>query len=69
MTGRYNFSRDKEGARSLSLPISKELHERIMRLCNITEMTQTAICRYLLTRGIGDMETELVELVDRKVAE
>lgn len=68
MIGRYNFSKDSD-SKILSLVISKELHERIMTLCNVTELTMTAICRYLLKRGVSEMETKLVELAKKNDTE
>lgn len=64
---RYNFSQDND-SKSINLSISKELYERIMTLCNITELTMTSVCRYLLKRGVTDMEKKLIELADKKVA-
>ena len=63
----YNFSMS-EDAHILSITVSRELHERIITLCNITELTQTAICRYLLKRGVTDMEAKLVSLADKAEA-
>ena len=60
---KYNFSTAND-SHPLSIPVSRELHDRILTLCNITELTQTAICRYLLKRGVADMETRLVKLAD-----
>ncbi len=64
---KYNFSKDADSA-CVSLVISDELNDRIMRLCNITELTKSSICRYLLKRGVGDMENKLVELANKEAA-
>ena len=61
---RYNFSQDNN-SKTINLSISPELHERIMTLCNITELTMTSICRYLLKRGITDMEAKLIKMTDK----
>ena len=63
---RYNFSQDQDGTKSISLPISADLHERIMTLCNITELTQTGMCRYILKRGVTEMEDKLVAMAGKK---
>ena len=63
----YSFSKSND-AHPVTIFISKELHERILTLCNITELTQTGICRYLLTRGVAEMETKLIKLRDAGVA-
>ncbi len=63
--GRYSFSQEND-AKSITLVISRELHERMMTLCNITELTQSSIARYLLKRGVQDMEVKLVELARKK---
>ncbi len=64
---RYNFSKDADST-SVSLVISEELNDRIVTLCNITELTKSSICRYLLKRGVTDMEAKMVELTKREVA-
>jgi len=61
---KYNFSEDVN--KSISLPISTDLHDRILVLCNITELTQTAMCRYILKRGITEMEGKLVAMAGKK---
>ncbi len=64
--GRYNFSVDNDG-KHVAVVISKELHERIITLCNITELTKTAIVRYLLKRGVADMEQKMLELANKNL--
>jgi len=51
---KYTFSQAND-CKAVNINISPDLHERIMTLCNITEMTQTSICRYLLKRGISEL--------------
>lgn len=65
----YNFSMAND-SHPLTINVSRELYDRIITLCNITELTQTAICRYLLKRGITEMESRLVTLANKeKVAQ
>ncbi len=66
MNGRYNFSR-RPDSKTVNIHLSDELDERIMTLCNITELTKTGICRYLLKRGVRDMEVKLVELANKNL--
>ena len=61
----YNFTRDG-GGRQIGFFVSEDLHDRITTLCNITEMNKTAICRYILNRGIEEMEQKLVALVEKE---
>ena len=64
----YNFS-VSEGGKQIGFQISVELRERIQVLCNLTEMSQTALCRYIIKRGITEMEQKLVALRDKAAAE
>lgn len=59
----YSFSKDS-GAINVGCNVSVELHSRIYDMCNILEMSQSALMRYLLGRGMDDLEKRLAERVD-----
>lgn len=60
----YSFS-THEGAKNLGFMVSDELHTRILSLCNILEMSRSSLLRFLLTRGVDDLEAKLVERVEK----
>lgn len=67
MKDRYSFSRDR-GATPVSLMVSEELGARITSLCNIMEMSKSSLCRYLIQRGVGELEAKLVEMAEKERA-
>jgi len=64
-SGHYSFSRD-EGAKSIACNVSEELHSRISSLCNILEMPKSSLIRYLVGRGVDELEQKLIERIDKK---
>lgn len=56
---KYSFSKFNEG-QTIGFVVSKELNDRIAILCNLTEMNKTALCRYLLKKGITELENRLM---------
>jgi len=64
---KYSFSRDKEAV-AVSFFISDELNDRLITLCNITELNKSSVCRYLLKRGVAEMEGKMLELADKNFA-
>lgn len=59
----YSFSRH-EGAKAIGCNVSEDLHTRISSLCNILEMPRSSLIRYLISRGVDELEQKLVERVD-----
>ena len=64
---KYNFSK-KSDAVPMSVYLSKDLTDRMDVICNLIEMTRSALCRYILKRGIGDLEDKLAERVAKMKA-
>lgn len=54
----YCFSKGN-GAKNISLVLSGDLKVRILRLCNILEMNQSALLRFLINRGVDQLEDRL----------
>ena len=61
----YSFSKS-ENSQTMGFQISKELYDRIQVICNLTEMNQSTLCRYIIKRGITEMEEKLAQLLPPK---
>lgn len=61
---KYSFSRDK-GATAIGMMVSPELRSRIALLCNTLEMSQSSLLRYLITRGVDELETKLTQRIQK----
>lgn len=57
---KYSFSKD-EGGMNVAVVVSEELHERLVTLCNLLEMNRSSLIRFLLARGVDQLEAKLVE--------
>ena len=63
----YSFSAS-EGGKQVGFFVSADLYERIRFLCDTLEMSMTSLCRYLLQKGIKELEDKLEEKL-RKMRE
>ena len=63
--GQYNFSHIGD-SQAIGFTVSKDLYKRIVKLCDIVEMTQSSLCRYLLKRGVEQMEQRLAKMVEEE---
>ena len=62
--GRYSFSREN-GAKQSGVVLSPDLEKRIKTLCNVLEMNKSSLLRFLINRGVDDLEKKLVERADK----
>ena len=62
--GRYCFSRES-GAKNIAALVSDELFDRMQTMCNILEISRTALTRFLLTRGMDQLEAKMIERLDK----
>lgn len=62
--GNYTFSKGS-GAKAIATLVSPELSERLTTLCNILEMPKASLVRFLVNRGVEDLEKKMVERVNK----
>lgn len=60
MKARYSFSKDAGGLH-VGVVVSDDLHGRLETLCNLLEMSRSSLVRFLITRGVDQLEAKLVE--------
>ncbi len=62
--GNYTFSKGS-GACNIATLVSSELHERVKTLCNVLEMPKASLIRFLVNRGVDDLEKKLVQRIEK----